>query len=56
MIHHPYWLDQPAHPGSVAFSDLLQLELLWAHPVKRDEPAKVAVANKGLFRDPLLNI
>ena len=42
----------PSNNGIFRLSDLLQLELLWAHPVKRDEPtnAQLNEPNDGKGR------
>ncbi len=39
----------PSNSGIFRLSDLLQLELLWAHPVKRDEPTNAQLMYKMMM-------
>ena len=39
----------PSNCGIFRLSDLLQLELLWAHPVKRDEPTNAQLMYKMMM-------
>ena len=46
----------PSNSGIFRLSDLLQLELLWAHPVKRDEPTNAQLMYKMMMTNEPNNL
>ncbi len=49
MIGISWMWPPPSNSGIFRLSDLLQLELLWAHPVKRDEPTNAQLMYKMMM-------